>query len=70
MYVMQNSRHYNKIRGNFDLIREPMYKYRKEVKERLFRDNYLAFLWMFYRSFGDFLPPQNLQDVEIRMKIL
>ncbi len=40
LYLIQNSRHYQKISGNFDLIREPMYKYRKEVKERLFRDNF------------------------------
>ena len=26
-----------------------MYKYSKIVKERLLKDNYMAFLWMFYR---------------------
>jgi hypothetical protein len=26
-----------------------MYKYSKAVKERLFKDNYMAFLWMYYR---------------------
>lgn len=26
-----------------------MYKYSKLVKEKLFKDNYMAFLWMYYR---------------------
>ena len=52
--MIQNSRHFNKISGNFDIIREPMYKYRKEVKERLFNDKYVAFLWMYYRCLADF----------------
>jgi hypothetical protein len=26
-----------------------MYKYSKLVKEKLFQDNYMAFLWMYYR---------------------
>jgi hypothetical protein len=30
-----------------------MYKYRKEVKERLFRDNNAAFLWMYYRCYAE-----------------
>ena len=36
------------------MIRDPMYKYRKEVKEKLFKDNYMAFYWMYYRCFGEF----------------
>ena len=54
LYIIQNSRHFNKIGGDFDLIRDPMYKYRKEVKEKLFKDNYMAFYWMYYRCFGEF----------------
>lgn len=30
-----------------------MYKYSKAVKEKMFKDNYLAFLWMYYRKIGD-----------------
>ncbi|CDW78527.1 ubiquitin carboxyl-terminal hydrolase family protein [Stylonychia lemnae] len=59
-----NSRHYNKIAGNFDLIREPMYKYRKDVKERLFKDNSMAFLWMYYRCEGEFEVPENREVFE------
>jgi len=34
-----------------------MYKYRKDVKERLFKDNAMAFLWMYYRCQGEFEIP-------------
>lgn len=35
-----------------------MYKYRKDVKERLFKDNYMSFFWMYYRCYGDFKIPE------------
>lgn len=70
LYLVQNSRHYQKISGNFDIIREPMYKYRKEVKERLFRDNNQAFLWMYYRCFAEFPVPTGREAIETRNTIL
>lgn len=51
MYILQNSRHYKKISGNFAMIRDPMYKYSKSVKERLLMDNYMAFFWMMFRTY-------------------
>jgi len=63
---LQNSRHFNKIEGNFDIIRDPMYKYRKDVKERLFRDNSMAFLWMYYRCQEEFQVSQDKEVFEIQ----
>ena len=53
MYVLQNSRHYKKLQGDFSIIRDPMYKYSKAVKERLLMDNYMAFFWMMFRANED-----------------
>lgn len=36
-----------------------MYGYRKDLKERLFHDNYMAFYWMYYRFHSDFEEPRN-----------
>ena len=36
--------------GIFDLVRDPMYQYSKMVKEKAFRDNFVSFLWLFYRT--------------------
>lgn len=36
-----------------------MYGYRKDLKERLFHDNYMAFYWMYYRFYNDFETPKN-----------
>ena len=47
--MLQNSRHYKKISGDFDLIRNPMYQYTKELKEKLFSDFFFAILWIRYR---------------------
>lgn len=53
LYLLQNCRHYTKICGDgtngFDLIRSPMYKYNKEAKEKLLRDDIMAFLWAYFR---------------------
>lgn len=66
---MQNCRHFSKISGDgangFDLIRSPMYKYNKEVKEKFFKDDIMAFLWAFYRisnSPQDVIDGQNEED--------
>ena len=57
---MQNSRHYKKLHGDaltgFDMIRDPMYKYSKIVKEKFFSDNVMSFFWMFFRKNSDALP--------------
>lgn len=57
LYLIQNSRHYKKISGDeyggFDLIRSPMYKYSKLVKEKFFNDNYMAFYWMIFKQQND-----------------
>eukprot|EP00347_Sterkiella_histriomuscorum_P018092 403346820 len=63
------NRHYNKISGNFNLIRDPMYKYRKDVKEQLFKDNSMSFLWMYYRFYGEFETPSNTESYEIQSQI-
>ena len=47
-----------------------MYKYRKEVKERLFSDNYIAFLWMYYRCFAEFPVIAGREAIEIRDTIM
>jgi hypothetical protein len=67
--LIQNSRHYKKISGDayggFDLIRLPMYKYSKLVKERFFKDNYMAFYWMIFKQQNDIeslLKNQNADD--------
>jgi hypothetical protein len=68
LYIIQNSRHYKKLPGDglsgFDLIRDPMYKYSKLVKEKFFKDNVMSFLWVFYRAAGndDSTPFQPDQD--------
>jgi hypothetical protein len=46
-----------------------MYKYRKEVKERLFKDNYIAFLWMYYRCLADFPIPTSREHFDIQNTI-
>ena len=55
--MIQNSRHYKKISGDayggFDLIRLPMYKYSKLVKEKFFNDNFMAFYWMIFKQQND-----------------
>jgi hypothetical protein len=38
--------------NGFDLIRSPMYKYNKEAKEKLLRDDIMAFLWAYFRIFN------------------
>ena len=47
-----------------------MYKYRKEVKERLFSDNFIAFLWMYYRCFAEFPVLTGRVDIETRNMIM
>lgn len=62
---MQNSRHYKKLNAvDFDVVRLPMYKYSKGVKEKFFRDNILAFFWLCYRESRDFVPNLALEDAD------
>lgn len=37
-----------------------MYKYSKAVKERIFKDNYMAFLWMYFRFYSE--PDQVIKE--------
>lgn len=62
LYILHGCRHYNKIGGDFDIIRDPMYKYRKDKKERLFRDKYMAFLWMYYRCQGEVIKHDTIEN--------
>lgn len=39
----------------FSIIRDTMYKYSKMVKEKMLKDNFIAFLWIFYRI----ISPEN-----------
>lgn len=57
LYLIQNSRHYKKISGDgdngFNLVRLPLYKYSKGVKEKFFQDNVMSFYWLYFRAFND-----------------
>lgn len=32
-----------------NLVRDTMYKYSKLIKEKMLKDNYIAFMWILYR---------------------
>jgi hypothetical protein len=51
---------------DFDVIRLPLYKYSKGVKEKFFRDNILSFFWLCYRESRDFA--QNLAPEDANME--
>lgn len=51
------------------MIREPMYKYRKDVKEKFFKDNYMAFYWMYYRFMGEIKVSNDRESLEAQRVI-
>lgn len=54
LFQIQNSRHFKKFGDGgggsaCSLVRDTMYKYSKLAKEKMLQDNFIAFLWVFYR---------------------
>ncbi len=48
LFLLQNTRFSEKYQGDFTIVRDPMYKYSKIVKERFFNDYCMSFLFMYY----------------------
>ncbi len=64
-FLLQNSRFYKKFSGqDFSAVREPMYKYSKSAKERLLRNKFNGFLFIFFLTYGK----DNI-DVEIEEQL-
>ena len=63
MFLLQSSRHYKKFEGvDFSIVRNPMYTYSKQAKEKLLRNKYYALLYIYYLFSTNKLPSSNEED--------